>query len=126
MEKKFAGFESAQGELNAFVDLYNHQRPHQSLDMATPLSKFDLAAAVRIGTPAHVVALEGICAARRIGEIGVISIAWSPISVGMHRAGQDVDALMAWTMVYIYYKDKLLKITRRSNRRKVRKKRSQL
>jgi transposase InsO family protein len=36
MEQQFENFDQAQSEFNHFVDRYNDQRPHQSLDMKTP------------------------------------------------------------------------------------------
>lgn len=123
MERRFADFDAAQSELNAFVDLYNHHRPHQSLDMVTPVAKFNVAPpVVKVGPSAHSVSPGGTWAARRIGGNGVISIAWQQISVGKHRAGQDVDVLITDSMVYIYYKDELLKTALRSNNKEVRKK----
>ena len=123
MEKRFASFDAAQGELNEFVDLYNHHRPHQSLDMATPFSKFNVATPlVKANASAHSVSPGGTWAARRIGGNGVISIAWQQISVGKHRAGQDVDVLITDSMVYIYYNDELLKTALRTNSKEVRKK----
>ena len=67
---------------------------------------------------------QGTWVARRIGGNGVISIAWQQISVGKHRAGQDVDVLITDSMVHVYYKDELLKTALRSNSKEVRKKRA--
>jgi hypothetical protein len=36
----FASIEAAQAAVDAWREEYNHDRPHQSLDMATPASKF--------------------------------------------------------------------------------------
>jgi transposase InsO family protein len=123
MEKRFESFDHAQTQLDLFVDHYNTQRPHQSLDMATPWSKFTVAApVVRAESTTPNALPAGTWAARRIGGNGVISIAWQQISVGKHRAGQDVDVLITDQMVHIYYKDELLKTALRSNNKEVRKK----
>jgi transposase InsO family protein len=47
----FADLASAQAALDAWVDGYNHRRPHQALGMATPASRF-LPAAAPSGQPA--------------------------------------------------------------------------
>jgi transposase InsO family protein len=39
----FADLAAAQASLTGWIDAYNQQRPHQSLDMATPASRFDSA-----------------------------------------------------------------------------------
>ena len=123
MERKFESMEYAQSELDHFIDYYNHQRPHQSLDMATPITRFTISAPLVTESRSTQGAREGeIWVARRIGGNGVISIAWQQISVGKHRAGQDVDVLTTQSMVYIYYKDELLKTALRSNNKEVRKK----
>ena len=125
MEKKFESFEDAQWELDQFVLHYNTQRPHQSLDMATPMAKFSVAAPViREMNQSSSTLPQGTWVARRIGGNGVISIAWQQISVGKHRAGQDVDVLITDSMVHVYYKDELLKTALRSNSKEVRKKRA--
>ena len=125
MEKRFDSFEQAQVQLDNFVAFYNEQRPHQSLDMNTPSIKFNVAAPIA-KDPSSLQALgpQGTWAARRIGGNGVISIAWQQISIGKHRAGQDVDVLITESMVHVYYKDELLKTALRSNSKEVRKKRA--
>jgi hypothetical protein len=45
----FATIEAAQAAVDAWRQEYNHDRPHQSLDMATPASKFSALAAGRGG-----------------------------------------------------------------------------
>jgi transposase InsO family protein len=39
-DRVFASLQAAQTELDAWVEHYNHERPHQGLDMATPASRF--------------------------------------------------------------------------------------
>jgi transposase InsO family protein len=46
----FADLAAAQAALDGWVDAYNHQRPHQSLDMATPASRFHIGAEPRSDT----------------------------------------------------------------------------
>lgn len=125
MEKRFDSFEQAQVQLDNFVAFYNQQRPHQSLDMQTPSVKFNVSTPIpKDPSSIHALGPQGTWAARRIGGNGVISIAWQQISIGKHRAGQDVDVLITESMVHVYYKDELLKTALRSNSKEVRKKRA--
>jgi transposase InsO family protein len=39
-EGPFASLEQAQKAVDAWVEVYNHQRPHQALAMAVPASRF--------------------------------------------------------------------------------------
>ena len=39
-DRVFASLAAAQAELDEWVEEYNHRRPHQSLDMATPADRF--------------------------------------------------------------------------------------
>ena len=123
MEGKFENFDHAKSEFEKFVDHYNNQRPHQSLEMATPVQRFNVASpVVKKNLPKAAANTPGTWAARRIGANGVISIAWQQISVAKHRAGQDVDVLITDSMVYIYHQDELLKTALRTNNKEVRKK----
>jgi hypothetical protein len=124
-DKKFASFDQAQGELNASVNHYNLESPHQGMDMAIPKQ--------RLLTPTPIVSTSrvsteptstGTWVARRIGGNGAICIAWQQISVGRHKAGLDVDVLVTDSMVHIYYKEELLKTALRSNSKEVREKRA--
>ena len=123
MERKFENFDHAQSELDGFIDHYNHERPHQGMEMAIPKERFltptPTISSARAGTPSTGT---GTWVARRIGGNGVICIAWQQISVGRHKAGLDVDVLVTDAMIHIYYKEELLKTALRSNSKEVRKK----
>jgi transposase InsO family protein len=63
----FASIEAAQAAVDAWRQEYNHDRPHQSLDMATPASKFRLmpeaADALPLWAPADLEPLPGLAPA---------------------------------------------------------------
>lgn len=48
----FANIAAAQAAIDAWVHTYNHERPHQSLDMATPASRFRPDRPLALPTPA--------------------------------------------------------------------------
>jgi transposase InsO family protein len=93
--RTFASLEEAQAELDAWVESYNAERPHQSLGMATPAARFALAArreaaeepdaAVHAATDADLRAVT-----RRVGHSGKISLAGELYHVGTYLAGETV------------------------------------
>jgi transposase InsO family protein len=115
----------AQAELDAWVESYNRDRPHQSLDMATPASKFLAAGTAR--TPPELDSLRqdrtgDAWVSRLVATNGVISVAWQQISVGIHRAGHRVDVHVADRVLQIWDGPVLLKTVQRTTGGEIRKK----
>jgi transposase InsO family protein len=118
----------AQAELDAWVHSYNHERPHQSLDMDTPAQRFRRAVA-EAGTPA-LAALDqdrtgDQWVSRLVASNGIISVSWQQISVGAHRAGHRVDVHVADRVLQIWDGAELLKTVQRSSSGEVRRKKAQ-
>ena len=128
MGKVFASQADAQRQLDAWVHDYNYARPHESLDMATPASRFHAARAEE--RPADATALDQVdrsgddWIARRVSAVGVICVAWQQISVGRHRAGRTVDIHVGPELLHIWDGNELLKTALRDNAKEVRKKRA--
>ena len=128
MGRVFADFDDAQNQLDAFVHDYNHQRPHDALDMAPPSSRFYAARAD--SRPADTSALQPVdrsgddWIARRVSAVGVVCVAWQQISVGKHRAGRTVDIQVGEEILHIWDGNELLKTVLRDNRKEIRKKRA--
>ena len=126
--KVFTSRADAQRQLDAWVHDYNHDRPHESLDMAVPASRFFTARADE--RPADASALEPVdrsgddWIARRVSAVGVICVAWQQISVGRHRAGRTVDIHVGPQLLHIWDGNELLKTALRNNTKEVRKKRA--
>ena len=81
--RTFAHLEEAQAELGAWVRSYNTQRPHQSLGMATPASRFIAEASRMPDTSAIGNERSGEdWISRKITTNGIISVAWQEISCG--------------------------------------------
>ena len=120
----FADLACAQAELDAWVVSYNSQRPHSSLDMATPASRFSAGS----GRAADDAALRpdrsgSDWVTRKIAGNGIICVAWQEISCGKHRAGRFVDVHVDGRKLEIWDGDELIKTALRTTSKEVRKKR---
>ena len=126
--KVFASQADAQAQLDAWVRHYNFDRPHDSLDMNTPASRFFTTRAD--ARPADDTALASVdragddWVARRVSAVGVVCVAWQQISVGKHRAGRTVDIHVGPQLLHIWDGNELLKTVLRDNTKEVRKKRA--
>jgi transposase InsO family protein len=110
--KVFASIDDAQGQLDAWVQAYNHERPHQSLGMVAPWERFRLAA---VAVEAEVVvALDPEtstpmpAATRRVGRNGLISFAACHYRAGVWLAGQDVDVVCDGGLVHVHHRGVLV------------------
>ena len=117
----------AQAELDAWVHSYNHDRPHQSLDMDTPAQRFLHTA--EPGAPT-LAALDqdrtgDQWVSRLVASNGIISVSWQQISVGVHRAGHRVDVHVADRVLQIWDGAELLKTVQRNSTGEVRRKKAQ-
>lgn len=128
MGKVFASQADAQAQLDEWVRHYNFDRPHDSLDMATPASRFFTTRAEE--RPADDTALTPAdrsgddWIARRVSAVGVVCVAWQQISVGKHRAGRTVDIQVGPELLHIWDGNELLKTALRDNTKEIRKKRA--
>jgi transposase InsO family protein len=144
-KRVFSSLRVAQQALDEWVEYYNTQRPHQSLDMATPAQRFtavtapvEPAATSGIGSaepipalpprrPADTSALaidrtgEG-WVSRRVASNGVVAVAWQQISVGKYRGGENVDVYVDEQLVQIWSGPALLKTVTRTSTGPIRKK----
>jgi transposase InsO family protein len=128
----FSSLRAAQQALDEWVDYYNSQRPHQSLDMATPAEKFTTTAADRhpepvTDRPAQLGALVSDRTgdrwiSRRVGANGVVCVSWQQICVGISHAGANVDVEVGPELLQIWRGDELIKTVTRTSRGEVRKK----
>jgi hypothetical protein len=100
--KLFAGVEEAQAALDAWVDDYNHRRPHQSIGKVPPFERFQLAA-VKPGpvetTETDPAIDPGAVTTRRVNDAGTISFAATSYRVGSkYRRRQVQVAVVADTV----------------------------
>jgi transposase InsO family protein len=144
-KRVFTSLKVAQQALDEWVEYYNTQRPHQSLNMATPVQRFTAPVAVteeRLRSvhgcaeppaaaptrrPADTSALaidrtgEG-WVSRRVGPNGVVCVAWQQVSVGKYRGGENVDVYVDDKLMQIWSGPELLKTVTRTSTGPVRKK----
>ena len=96
--RTFTTVDDAQAQLDGWVELYNHVRPHQGIGMVPPIERFRLAAPAP--APAAAAALEGAApdttartevARRRVNDKGAISFASTRYLAGKWLAGETVE-----------------------------------
>jgi hypothetical protein len=101
-----ASIEQAQAELDAWVESYNIERPHQGIGMVAPIKRFELAAraqqpvaqqpdadVIDAETDSDYVAGEGELVRRRVREGGRISLDGFDYYVGAYLEGKTVEIL---------------------------------
>jgi transposase InsO family protein len=133
--RSFPSLRVAQQALDEWVGYYNTQRPHQALDDATPVQRFQMAPAAGSGSaspaaPARPEAKSSRAAARdsdgwvsrRVGPNGIVCVSWQQVCIGKHRAGQRCDVLVTDQVLQFWIDDELLKTVTRTSTGEVRKK----
>ena len=125
-QRVFRSLNSAQQALDEWVRYYNTERPHQSLAMATPASRFQLASRTQ-AQPAELGALVPDrtgqdWVARKVGPNGIVCVSWQQVSVGKHYAGQRCDVHVSDGLLQFWVGAELLKTVTRTSCGEVRKK----
>jgi transposase InsO family protein len=127
--KVFSSLEIAQRELDAWIEDYNTQRPHQSLKMATPAERF-YHRPNNVPVPAlDLKALDDRSGddwvSRTISVNGIISISNQVFSCGKHRSGHLVDVHVLDTLLQVWDGNELIKTVPRTTKGEVRKKKAE-
>ncbi len=123
----FSSLKTAQQALDEWVTYYHTARPHQSLGMATPASRFTLALGSPAPRPADTSALlpdrsGEDWVSRRVGANGVVCVSWQQVSVGKHHAGARCDVHVGKDLLQFWVGSELLKTVPRDSTGEVRKK----
>jgi transposase InsO family protein len=125
----FSSLRAAQQALDEWVRYYNTERPHQSLDMATPAEKFTTGAEAPLLPPdarqapaARADRSGDQWVSRRVSSNGVVCVAWQQVSVGKHRAGSSCDVLVNDQLLQFWIGQDLVKTVARTSTGEVRKK----
>ena len=109
--KTFASIDDAQAQLDGWVRTYNFERPHQSLGMAVPWDRFQLARPAPVPIDPAVAAPEPSGAAvvtRRVGANGRLSFAGFQYSAGVWLAGEDVAVVCDRGLVHLQHRGVLV------------------
>lgn len=125
----FTNLKVAQQALDEWVEDYNHRRPHQSLNMDTPATRFSAAPALSpagISVPAGVGPDRsgGDWVSRRVCANGVVSVSWQQVSVGRHHAGDRCDVHVDGELLRFWIGDELVKTAARTSTGTVRNKKA--
>ena len=119
----FRSLKHAQSALDEWVEDYNTNRPHQSLEDATPASRFqntDAATVPAQRSPDERTGEQWV--ARKVAANGVVCVNWQQVSVGKHYSGERCDVLATDTLLQFWIGDRLLKTVARTNAGPIRKK----
>lgn len=120
----FGSLQAAQAELDTWVETYNTERPHQSLEMATPAERFRLAPLATIDVSVPIDPHEdkdGQWVLRRVASNGVISVDNQMFSVGNAYRAELVDVFVDETTIQVWSKNHLIKTVARTRSGPVRK-----
>lgn len=106
----FDSIEHAQAELDAWVDHYNHVRPHQSLGGVAPIERFKLAERrEKPATPLpDVSVVSGPVTTRRVSRKGTIGFATVTYKAATWLAGQTVEVVCEGALVQIHHRGVLV------------------
>jgi transposase InsO family protein len=132
-DRVFKSLAHAQAELDEWVSDYNHRRPHQALDMATPAERFEHALPASVtplralqepGRPGEDRA-DGYWVGRRASAVGVVCVSWQQVCLGAAAAGEPIDVWVTDHVLQFYDGDHLLRTEQPKSTAEVRKKRPQ-
>jgi transposase InsO family protein len=130
-DRVFTDLAAAQAELDAWVDDYNTNRPHQGIGMEIPAQRFqrgDLAPVtpLRATTDARPAASrrDGTWVARRASAVGVVCVHWQQVCLGVAAAGHNIDVWVTSDVMQFFDGDRLLRTEKRATTGEIRKKRA--
>ena len=125
----FSSLETAQRELDAWINDYNTNRPHQSLKMATPSDRFYRRRNKVPSPPLNLKALDDRngddWVARTISVNGIISVSNQVFSCGKQRSGHLVDVHVLDTLLQVWDSNELIKTVPRTTKGEIRKKKAE-
>ena len=125
-DRIFASLEVAQAELDAWVADYNHNRPHQALDMSTPAQRFEHTIPAPV-TPIRATPVragggrpeadrgDGYWVARRASAVGAVCVNWLLVCLGQAAAGRNIDVWVTDQVMQFYDGDHLLRTQKRTH-----------
>jgi len=130
-DRVFADLAAAQTELDAWVDDYNHRRPHQAIGMDTPGQRFHAHGLASVTALRPVATCrpdpargDGVWVARRASKLGVVCVSWQQVCLGVAAAGRNIDVWVTQDVVQFFDGDQLLRTEQRTTNGEVRKKRA--
>jgi transposase InsO family protein len=121
--RRFDSLAHAQQVLDAWVDDYNTQRPHQAIAMAVPARRFQppTAAATPVPTiqPRQPLTVGPTEVTRRVSASGLIGVCYQQVSAGRHLAGQVVTVRLHPSILQVFFAGQLIRTVPRRNTKEV-------
>jgi transposase InsO family protein len=114
----FTSLATAQEAVDEWVEHYNTQRPHRSLDDGTPASRFTAGT-----TPVHEPEPNGdYWVSRKVTSNGIVCVGYQKVNVGQRNAGSACDILVKDGLLQFWVGRQLVKTEVRATNGVVRKK----
>lgn len=108
----FESIEEAQAQIDAWVEYYNHTRPHQGIGMVPPIRRFELATAapslLELEAAAPDTTTAAPTATRRVGVNGQISFATTRYMAGKWLAGETVEVVCEDRVIELFHRGVLI------------------
>lgn len=123
-DRTFESLKDAQDALDAWVNDYNTERPHQALEMATPAERFRLLPVSKEGVSVPVDSADdkaGQWVLRRVASNGVVSVDNQIFTAGNAYRSQLVDVFVDDTTIQVWSQNHLVKTVARLRKGPVRK-----
>ena len=121
--RRFDSLAHAQQVLDAWVDDYNTQRPHQAIAMQVPARRFQrpTAAATPVPTiqPRQSLTVGPTEVTRRVSASGLIGVCYQQVSAGRHLAGQVVTVRLHPTVLQVVFAGQLIRTVPRTSTKEV-------
>jgi ribosomal protein L35AE/L33A len=121
--RRFDSLADAQQLLDAWVNDYNTQRPHQALAMAVPASRFQPPTAPTAPVPAvqapQPLTVGPTEVTRRVSASGLIGVCYQQVSAGRHLAGQVVTVRLHPTVLQVFFAGELIRTVPRTTTKEV-------
>lgn len=123
--RRFDSLAHAQQVVDAWVDDYNTQRPHQAIAMAVPAQRFQRSTAPTAPLPVPAVqARQPLTVGpteitRRVSASGLIGVCYQQVSAGRHLAGQLVTVRLHPSVLQVVFAGQLIRTVPRTSTKEV-------
>jgi transposase InsO family protein len=121
--RRFDSLAHAQQVLDAWVEDYNTQRPHQAIAMQVPAQRFQRPTATVTPVPTiqpHQPLTVGPTeVTRRVSASGLIGVCYQQVSAGRHLAGQVVTVRLHPRVLQVFFAGQLIRTVPRTSTKEV-------
>ena len=114
----FKDLQTAQGALDEWVDYYNEQRPHRSLEDAPPATRFKPGER-QVGSRSAPTADYWV--SRKVASNGIVCVGYQKVNVGHRNAGSACDIMVKHGLLQFWVGSELVKTEVRATQGVVRK-----